>query len=266
MRFGSTVQTSWDWRAAGNFMFGGTGSALILLFAVTFFPGNPSIVLSFVALAIVGLGLFLVWLEIGRPKRFLHVFFNPKTSWMTREAFVAVLLFALVFLNVVTRQPVFMWLAGLSGLAFLYCQARMLRASKGIPAWRLQAIMPLITVTGLCEGASLLFLLLMAMGGGPVWLAYLILVLGAARALAWRHYTTKLPEENAPQAAVDVVNGINWIVLLFGSALPVLLILLPYAGLNALAAVLALLAGWFMKFTIVTKASYNQGYAISTPR
>ena len=37
------------------------------------------------ALALVAAGLGAVWLEIGRPLRAIHVFFNPCTSWMTRE-------------------------------------------------------------------------------------------------------------------------------------------------------------------------------------
>ena len=61
-------------------------------------------------LALVGLGLFCVWLEIGRPLRALHVFFNPRTSWMTREAFVATLLFP-AGLAAAAAVPGFVWMA-----------------------------------------------------------------------------------------------------------------------------------------------------------
>ncbi len=44
-------------------------------------------------LALVGLGLFCVSLELGRPLRALNVIRNPRTSWMAREAWVAGALF-----------------------------------------------------------------------------------------------------------------------------------------------------------------------------
>ncbi|MGR8950421.1 MAG: NrfD/PsrC family molybdoenzyme membrane anchor subunit, partial [Gammaproteobacteria bacterium] len=81
MKFGSQLQTNWDWRAACNFMFGGTGSALILVMVLFSWPQTVPIELTLAALAFVGLGLFMVWLEIGRPWRFLHVFYHPNTSW-----------------------------------------------------------------------------------------------------------------------------------------------------------------------------------------
>jgi hypothetical protein len=44
--------------------------------------------------------------------------------------------------------------------AFLYCQARILRAAKGIPAWRTPWVVPLIVLSGLAEGGALLLLLM----------------------------------------------------------------------------------------------------------
>ena len=158
--FGNILQTQWDWRAAGNFMFGGSGGALILMAAIASWPGTPNLVIGLAALVFVGLGLFLVWLEIGRPWRFLHVFFHPQTSWMTREASVSVLLFAATFTGVLMQAPGLLAAAGLLGFLFLYCQGRILRASKGIPAWREPAVVPLIMSTGLAEGAAILSILL----------------------------------------------------------------------------------------------------------
>src|SRR5690606_21379031 len=50
-KFGSYLQPNWDWRAAGNFMFGGTGSALMLLTAMASFPDAPPLPLGLTALA-----------------------------------------------------------------------------------------------------------------------------------------------------------------------------------------------------------------------
>ena len=87
-------QAHWDWRAAGNFVCGGAGSGLLAFTALSGARGPAAMLLLLGGLSLVGLGLLCVWLEIGRPLRALHVFFNPRTSWMTREGFVALLLFA----------------------------------------------------------------------------------------------------------------------------------------------------------------------------
>ncbi len=84
-RWGSVLQTQWDWRAAGTFRVGGAGCGLILMTAAASYPHSPPLSLALQALAFIGLGLFMVWLEIGRPWRALHNFFHPQTSWMTRE-------------------------------------------------------------------------------------------------------------------------------------------------------------------------------------
>jgi hypothetical protein len=60
--------------------------------------------------------------------------------------------------------------------------------------------------------------------------------------------------------------------LIFGGALPVILMLsafgLPGAALllNSIAAALVLLSGWYLKFTIVTRAAHVQGYTLGQPR
>ena len=79
----SQLQKHWDIRAALNFMLGGSGAGLMIWIALAQAPSTPAILL---ALGLVGTGLGAVWLEIGRELRALHVFFNPRTSWMSRES------------------------------------------------------------------------------------------------------------------------------------------------------------------------------------
>ena len=76
-------QTSWDWRAAANFMLGGTGAGLIVAAGFVQDEAHYQVIL---ALLLVAAGLGAVWLEIGRKLRALHVFLNPFTSWMTRAS------------------------------------------------------------------------------------------------------------------------------------------------------------------------------------
>jgi phenylacetyl-CoA:acceptor oxidoreductase subunit 2 len=266
-RFLTLLQTNWDWRAAGNFMFGGTGSGLLLMMIAATFPHTPSFWLSVPALGFVGAGLFLVWLEIGRPKRAINVFFHPETSWMTREAFVATLVFATAFFGVIASSTFLVAIAGIGALGFLYCQARILMESKGIPAWREPAIVPLILSTGLAEGAAILLILLALSDLNANWIAFVMLALLALRTTAWLTYRQQLSGEKTPQATKDALESVHSLFMVVGNLVPaalmVIALLLP--GLATLcgfiAGIAVAVAGWKMKFTIVTKAAQVQGYA-----
>ena len=91
MTYGPTpwVQRHWDLRAATNFVAGGAGAGLIVVSVASGARGTPAAIAMLAGLALVGVGLFAVWLEIGRPLRALNVFRNPRTSWMSREAIAA---------------------------------------------------------------------------------------------------------------------------------------------------------------------------------
>ena len=97
------LQTNWDWRAAGNFIGGGTGAGLIFASVWCWFAGFPFWLLSGFALIFIGFGLLCVWAEIGKPLRAIHVFFHPSTSWMTREAIVAIPLGLFTLLAIVSN-------------------------------------------------------------------------------------------------------------------------------------------------------------------
>jgi phenylacetyl-CoA:acceptor oxidoreductase subunit 2 len=158
------LQKHWDFRAALNFMLGGSGAGLMIW---TAFVQPSSSYPVLVSLALVAAGLGAVWLEIGRKRRALHVFFNPFTSWMSRESFAALMLFGLGSGTLFVAELVLG--AALAAALFLYCQARILRAAKGIPAWRTPTVVPLIVLAGLAEGAALLWLL----NGNPIGLPVL---------------------------------------------------------------------------------------------
>jgi phenylacetyl-CoA:acceptor oxidoreductase subunit 2 len=268
MKFGWYIQPNWDWRAAGNFMFGGAGGALIALTAIAAWPDSPPLALGLAALAFLGAGLGLVWLEIGRPWRFMNVYFHPQTSWMTREAFVAMVVFVLALVGVLMRVPVVLAAAGLMGLVFLYCQARILHMAKGIPAWREPAIVPLIIATGLAEGTGLLIVILAIVGSVPTWAGYVLAVFVACRLGAWFNYRSKLAAAKAPPAAIAKLAEISPAVVWAGNVLPLVLIVVAATlpdiavALAACASLLAVLSGWHVKFTIVVRAAEVQGYGV----
>lgn len=247
------AQTSWDWRAAGNFIGGGAGGGLVLASVLSGVEGTTLAMLVAVGGALVGAGLTCVWLEIGRPLRALNVFRNPCTSWMSREAIVAtVLMFtvACVVLGVGALAPV----AALCALAFVYCQARMIHASRGIAAWREPRIVPLIVLTALAEGAGLL----VATGLAAGWWRAVLVALVVARFAAWIVYRRAIASAVAPRAlsALDVAGHV---LLVLGTLLPVVLVAWAPAG----AGLSATLAGSYFKFALVTRAGFNQGFALA---
>ncbi len=258
----SRVQRNWDWRAAGNFVGGGVGSGLILWTALLSPLGYDSVPLLLTGLALVAGGLFCVWLEIGRPWRALNVLKHASSSWMSREAWVAPLLFLSGLAWLFT--PLLLWPSALLAGAFLYSQSRILRADKGIPAWRHPRAGRLVVITGLTEGAGLLVLLLPLLDQ-PQPLAWgALLMLLALRAFAWRHYRRGLAEARVPVASQKRLAAIDGGFFWGGHLLPGLLLCLalivPAAAI--LAGILALLAGAWMKYTLITKAAFTQGFTL----
>ncbi|HEY5719492.1 MAG TPA: DmsC/YnfH family molybdoenzyme membrane anchor subunit [Gammaproteobacteria bacterium] len=261
------MQTNWDWRAAGNFVFGGAGSGLLFVGALGV-GGLASPALLLPALLLVGLGLSLVWAELGRPLRALNVFFHPHTSWMTREAVVATALFLLGVLALLFASAAMLWLAGLAGFAFLFCQGRILHAAKGIPAWRAPLTPWLIVATGLTEGAALAGILAALGLGSGAGAAAVLLVLLLVRALLWAAYRRRVGDAAAPPATRAVLDGLNLPLQLAGHLVPALLLLAALAspGLQPaallLGGLLALAAGWYLKYSLVTRAAQVQGFEL----
>lgn len=268
-----TLQTVWDWRAAVNFIGGGTGTGLLIAVPAMAAFGASTTAPTLAGLAFVAAGLAMVWLEIGRPLRALHVFFNPRTSWMTREGSVAVPLMASGLLAAWLSSA---WLALLTALlaaTFLYCQGRILKASKGIPVWRTPRIVPLIVATGLTEGAAAFVVLMPLAAPGAVTAAGLpalaaLMVLVVLRYGAWWSYRRAL-RDNAPLEALAALDRAEPAMALAGAVLPLL------AGLTATlipgffvapavaGGLLAAVTGWYLKWVIVTRAAYNQGFALA---
>jgi phenylacetyl-CoA:acceptor oxidoreductase subunit 2 len=258
-------QTQWDWRAAGNFIGGGAGSGLLMITAVSGVQGVAAAALLAAGLSLVGLGLACVWAELGRPLRALHVFFNPRTSWMTRESIAATLLMpigAAAAYGAYAGVANLAWLAGLAALAFVYCQSRMLQGARGIVAWREPMTVPLLLTTSLAEGAGL-FLLALPWHDSALALPLLVAVV-LLRAVVWLRYRQRLEGRLAARAAAALGRA-GRVLLIGGTVLPLLLVV---AALVA-APVIALLAGLFaavsgswLKFVLITRAGSNQGFAL----
>ena len=264
------LQTSWDARAAANFIGGGIGSGLLVFAALSGASGLALTRLSVAGLVFVAIGLACVWAEIGRPLRAMNVFIHARRSWMTREALVAPLLFAAGAVAAVTQQPAFAWVTALFALAFVYCQARILRAAKGIPAWRDPRLTPFILATSLAEGAGLFWVCAWHHRAGTSTLLAVFGGLVIVRLVAWLAYRRSLGTAVALPAiaALDRAGTVlQWLGTLPPLAL-VAFIATGYAGetatlpLAAVAGASALVAGAWAKATLVLRAAFNQGFAL----
>lgn len=238
----SAPQTNWDARAALNFMCGGAGAGLMIATALAR-PAHPEWMVV-AALALIGAGLTAVWTELGKPLRAAHVFFNPFTSWMARESFAAVLLFALGV--AAFFMPAFLYGAAAVAALFLWCQARMLHGAKGIPAWRAKESVPLIVCTGLAEGAGLLLLVTNSTLALGLFAAAVI-----ARAFAWKRYSAavKIPGQFLTQIGTVTALALALAGIFAGPA-------------AALAGIASLAAGWQLKLALVTRASHKQAFSL----
>jgi phenylacetyl-CoA:acceptor oxidoreductase subunit 1 len=265
-------QQHWDWKAAGNFICGGLGTGLFLFAALASPRDQASALLAWPALALVALGLFLVLLKIGRPLRFIFVLRQPGRSWMAREAWIAIGYFPLGALAAWLEDPLLLLAAAVLGAAFLFCQAMILREAKGIPAWRSSLVVPLILVTGLAEGSGLF----LAATAVLPWLwplaeitAAAAVITAAFRAWTWSTYLTGLRIEGAPLRAIAALEGFRPWLFGVGLVLPTAAIILgAFVAASAAAACFLVAglcsagAGAALKFMLVTRAGYNQGFAL----
>lgn len=261
-------QTVWDWRAAGNFAAGGTGSGLALCAALASLlePARASQLAALLAALFILAGLALVGGELGRPLRFFRVFAHPKTSWMTRESLIAPVLVVVLLAAAWSGRRELLWLAGLLAAAMLYAQAQMVAAARGIPAWREPRIVPLLVATGLAEGGGM-YLILSTLSGRSMAIAVYVLFLILLRCSAWANYTAHVKNLAGPIRAV--LMGSEFPLLAVGTVLPIVLLasalMLPAAiaqPLAALAGIVTLASGWELKYAIVTRAGFTQGFAL----
>jgi phenylacetyl-CoA:acceptor oxidoreductase subunit 2 len=153
---------------------------------------------------------------------------------------------------------------------FLFSQAMILREAKGIPAWRVRAIVPLVVSTGLAEGAGLFLAsttALLALQSISEPTAIAVVLLTAARSWTWRSYRAVLAIEGAPVRALAELDRYQPIFFVVGLVLPVVLIAAGFVAqiepfMFATAGVCVLVAGSALKFVLITRAGFNQGFAL----
>ena len=266
-------QTLWDYRAAMNFTLGGMSSGLVVMATIAYFASGLStetlLYLNVAAGVGMGIGLLFVFMEIGRKMRFWRALLRPQSSWMTREIYAAAMFYLALLADLVWHGPALHLAVALSALAFLYCQGRILHAAKGIPAWRVGLIPTMLVMTGMLEGVGLLGIA----SGLASWrfeasLTF-ISIWGALMALAnmfvWQRYYVFAKRSGVPPLARAELQKLTPALRLIGHATPLALFTLaaPFSGaLLAIAGVAAVTGGVMWKFTVITAACHQQGFAM----
>lgn len=271
------LQKKWDWRAAANFIAGG-GAGAMLAFIAALATSNLFLIAStFFALALMGLGLACILLKMGHPFRALYTFKHVQTSWMTREVLTVPLVFGFGAAAMWwPEQHLFSVAAAVAGLAFLYCQAQILFAAKGIPAWSVPQIVALTILTGVAEGAGFFAAAVAVLDTALLFPAAVVLLASlAARQVAWGSYRRAAGARKMPKKSMEVIDGIGRFLLPFGQIVPMLLAAVALAlvvsgnAMVSLAPVLlgaggllAALGGWVLKFNLITRGGYTHGFQL----
>ena len=269
------LQTFWDMRAAMNFIMGGMTAGLVLLAGLACLAGDLTeqalLGINLAAGAGMGLGLFCVFLKIKQKRRFLYVLLRPQSSWMTRETCFVGLFYPALLAEVIWPQPALHLLVALAAAGFLWTQAMILYAAKGIPAWRVSLMPWMLVATGLFEGAGLL-IIAGAMFPDYIQAGDLALVIGLVLALSnamlWHDFRTKAAARGIPPLARRSLDKVTPVLHILGHTLPAVLFgIAILTGINnpfllATAGVGAVGGGVLWKNNVITQASYQQGFAL----
>jgi len=270
------VQTFWDYRGAMNFMLGGVGSGLALLVIAAYFGGvveeRALLGLLVVAGAIMGVGLLFVFAKIGRKERFLNALLRPQTSWMSREIYVVGAFYLVLLIDLLRPSLALHGLVALLALAFLVCQARILFAAKGIPAWRVSTTPWMLTVTGLYEGTGALLIALAFLspdGAASVYFTPVGAMLALVSAAFWQDYRRTAKARGISPLARREIENISGTLEVLGHFGPLALMLIATALGGKTAAIAgavgglaAIAGGLFWKFEVICRAAHHQGYAV----
>jgi phenylacetyl-CoA:acceptor oxidoreductase subunit 2 len=93
-------------------------------------------------------------------------------------------------------------------------------------------------------------------------------VLAAMRFWAWRRYFNALESEGAPTRTLEIFSACRFWFFAAGLVLPVALVAnglfmtAADAALFAAAGLSVFATGWAIKFILITRAAYNQGFAL----
>ncbi|MEK9723399.1 MAG: 4Fe-4S dicluster domain-containing protein [Rhodospirillaceae bacterium] len=264
-------QHYWDYRAAMNFALGGMAAGLAVVGWLMHLAGLTDVStlqgVNAASGAVMAVGLFVVFLKLGRKTRLLYVLLRPQTSWMTRETYCVALFYPAVGASILWPSGWLFAVAGLAAAAFLVCQGQILYRARGIPSWRAPEVPWMLSAAGLFEGLGLFAVIAAAVV--PHYLPTAVLAaagvgLAGVNAWAWLAYRRNAQGNGiGPLARADIAKLTPVVVgaaHLLPGALFALAAAMPQAA--ALAGLTAAAGGFFWKFMLVTRVCHQQGFAL----
>ena len=178
----------------------GLGFGLMFLLGLGLGPADPVIgpLTGLAALAMAGGGLMASTFHLGNPQRFLKAFSQWRSSWLSREGCVSVVLMALflayVWLWFATGAPQALLGLAASALAALavFCTAMIYAQLRTVPRWSCPWTVPMFLGYAL-GGGVIAAALGRAVAGEPVPLGFgLALIVASAAMYVYRRMTAGL--------------------------------------------------------------------------
>ncbi len=175
-------------------------------------PTLDAFLLSALAVALVAAGLLASLLHLGQPTRFLKAFSQWRTSWLSREAVLAVAtlavfaLFAALWVLAGLRTR---WLgvpAAALALATVLATAMIYAQMKSVPRWRSPLTPVLFLLFALAGGALL--------SGAARPAPWLLAGLGLAQLAAWIHGDRRLAGSGTTLASATGLGALGRLRLL----------------------------------------------------
>ena len=166
--------------------------------ATTFYTGAA------IAAALITAGLISSTLHLANRKNAIYALTRVRTSWLSREGLLALVLYPLAALHLYALQtglpqvtPITLGLLVVDGLAVLYCTGMIYACLKTIPRWNTWMTPSKFVLFGLMSGAVLLpaVLSLRPIEVGPVGKPMVAIVLLALGLMLYLAYLLKYPRK-----------------------------------------------------------------------
>lgn len=255
----------------------GLGFGLLAFLSLGLPPVTGWIAVIFfgVAFALAGGGLIASTFHLGHPERALKAFTQWRTSWLSREGWLALAtlavtgLYAALLIFAGLRIAPLGWLGAALAVVTTYATSMIYAQLKTVPRWNHWTTSVLFVSLSLTGGALL---------SGTIWLAILLLLAtGVLQFITWKIGDTRLAASGSDTASATGLGQMGTvtpfepphtgssyltdemvfvvarkhalklrsIALVLGFITPAFLLLLPFSHLLALVAIAAHVAGLF---------------------
>lgn len=270
-------EETWGWMLAVDFFFAGMGGAMLFIAGVmelSLGSGRTSLLGNILAPLFIALGACFLILELGRPLQAWRVFLNPRAiltagAWNMTLAIGLGLIYASFYIQSmpwsgwIAVKKIVALLCALVGLIVATYPGALLGRHKSRPFWTGPGMLALFLLSSFITGlaAHLLCGVVIPPTSGDTlfdirWLGALLL---GVQGLLWIGYlwikNTGTTEREANAVKVWVRGSLAlpfWVgFLLFGTLLPLLLLLIQGETFLVLGCSLALFGGLLMRLMVV---------------